>query len=57
MIAPGVTNFFRVVCILAEFAATVHVPDWAQTADLTLQPFLAWHVVLQQGNGLRVVRV
>ena len=42
---------------LAEFAATVHVPDWAQTADLTLQPFLAWHVVLQQGNGLRVVRV
>ena len=42
---------------LAEFATTVSVPSWARTADLTQQPFLSWHVVLQQGSGLRVVRV
>jgi hypothetical protein len=41
---------------LAEFAAVVQVPDWARTADLTQQPFISWHVVLQQGTGLRVVR-
>lgn len=41
---------------LADFAATAQVPDWARTANLTQQPFIAWHVVLQRGTGLRVVR-
>ena len=41
---------------LADFAATTQVPDWARTANLTQQPFIAWHVVLQRGTGLRVVR-
>jgi hypothetical protein len=41
---------------LAEFAATAHVPPWARTAALTMQPFISWHVVVQQGTGLRVVR-
>jgi hypothetical protein len=39
---------------LAEFAATAHVPTWARTAALTMQPFISWHVVVQQGTGLRV---
>jgi hypothetical protein len=41
---------------LADFAATAHVPTWARQAALTMQPFIAWHVVVQQGTGLRVVR-
>ena len=41
---------------LADFAATARVPRAARTLQLTLQPFLAWHVVLVSGNGLRVVR-
>ena len=41
---------------LAEFAATARVPDWARTTALTQQPFMSWHVVLQQGTGVRVVR-
>jgi hypothetical protein len=41
---------------LADFAATVKVPAWARTAELTAQPFIAWCVVLQRGTGLTVVR-
>eukprot|EP00775_Hariotina_reticulata_P015378 gene15378-biopygen16628 len=41
---------------LADFAATSYVPRSARTVLLTQQPFLAWHVVLSQGNGLRLVR-
>jgi hypothetical protein len=32
------------------------VPKKAQNSSLTQQPFIAWHVVLSGGNGLRVVR-
>lgn len=41
---------------LADFATTMKVPRAAQTALLTQQPFLAWHVVVRCGSGLRVVR-
>ena len=41
---------------LADFAATLKTPRTAQNALLTQQPFLAWHVVLRCGSGLRVVR-
>ena len=41
---------------LADFAATMKTPRTAQNALLTQQPFLAWHVVVRCGSGLRVVR-
>jgi len=41
---------------LADFAATVVVPRRQRTFLLTQQPFLAWHVVLVHGSGLRVMR-
>ncbi len=42
--------------ILADFAVSAVVPKRAQCLKLTQQPFVAWHVVLSGGNGLRVVR-
>ena len=42
--------------VLADFAATARVPRAARTAQLTRQPFVAWHVVATHGTGLRVVR-
>jgi hypothetical protein len=42
--------------VLADFAATAIIPRAARTLQLTQQPFLAWHIVLARGNGLRVVR-
>jgi hypothetical protein len=42
---------------LADFAATIKVPAADRTTLLTKQPFLAWHVVLVAGNGMRVVRL
>jgi hypothetical protein len=41
---------------LADFAATTTVPRALRGPALTRQPFLAWHVVLLRGSGLRVVR-
>ena len=41
---------------LADFAATVVVPKCQRTFLLTQQPFLAWHVILVHGSGLRVIR-
>ena len=41
---------------LADFAATASVPRAARGPALTRQPFLAWHVVVVRGSGLRVVR-
>lgn len=41
---------------LADFAATIKIPKSSRTLLLTAQPFLAWHVVLTAGNGMRVVR-
>ena len=41
---------------LADFAATAKVPRSARSVQLTQQPFVAWHVVVVRGNGLRVVR-
>jgi hypothetical protein len=41
---------------LADFAVSATVKRRAQGVLLTAQPFLAWHVVLVSGNGLRVVR-
>jgi hypothetical protein len=41
---------------LADFAATAYVPRASRTAGLTSHPFLAWHVVVLAGSGLRVVR-
>jgi hypothetical protein len=42
--------------VLADFAATAVVPRAARTLQLTQQPFLAWHIVLARGSGLRVIR-
>lgn len=41
---------------LIDFAVSAKVPKAARTLLLTKQPFLAWHVVVINGNGLRVVR-
>jgi hypothetical protein len=41
---------------LADFAATTRVPRRLRGVRLTAQPFIAWHVVLVVGNGLRVMR-
>ena len=41
---------------LADFAVSATVKRRAQGVLLTAQPFLAWHVVLVSGGGLRVVR-
>ncbi len=49
----AVGEFWRV---LADFAVSTVVPRRAQGVLLTQQPFIAWHVVLAGGNGLRVVR-
>jgi hypothetical protein len=49
----AVGEFWRV---LADFAVSAVVPKRAQGSKLTQQPFIAWHVVLSDGNGLRVVR-
>jgi hypothetical protein len=49
----AVGEFWRV---LADFAVSALVPKRAQGVKLTQQPFVAWHVVLSHGNGLRVVR-
>ena len=49
----AVGEFWRV---LADFAVSAVVPQRAQGVKLTQQPFIAWHVVLSNGNGLRVVR-
>jgi hypothetical protein len=42
---------------LADFAATIKVPTADRTTLLTKQPFIAWHVVLLAGNGMRVVQL
>jgi hypothetical protein len=42
--------------VLADFAVSAVVPRRVQGQLLTQQPFVAWHVVLAGGNGLRVVR-
>lgn len=49
----AVGEFWRV---LADFAVSAVVPRRVQGQLLTQQPFVAWHVVLAGGNGLRVVR-
>lgn len=49
----AVGEFWRV---LADFAVSAVVPRRVQGQSLTHQPFIAWHVVLAGGNGLRVVR-
>jgi hypothetical protein len=49
----AVGEFWRV---LADFAVSAVVPKRAHGLLLTQQPFIAWHVVLSGGNGLRVVR-
>jgi hypothetical protein len=49
----AVGEFWRV---LADFAVSAIIPKRAQGLALTQQPFIAWHVVLSGGNGLRVVR-
>jgi hypothetical protein len=49
----AVGEFWRV---LADFAASAVVPKRVQCLKLTRQPFVAWHVVLSGGNGLRLVR-
>jgi hypothetical protein len=49
----AVGEFWRV---LADFAVSAVVPKRAHCLQLTQQPFIAWHVVLPGGNGLRVVR-
>ena len=49
----AVGEFWRV---LADFAMSAVVPRRVQGQLLTQQPFIAWHVVLAGGNGLRVVR-
>jgi hypothetical protein len=49
----AVGEFWRV---LEDFAVSAVVPKRAQNSSLTQQPFIAWHVVLSGGNGLRVVR-
>jgi hypothetical protein len=42
---------------LADFAATSPIPRSARVLPaLAQQPFIAWHVVVVQGSGLRVVR-
>jgi hypothetical protein len=41
---------------LADFAATTRVPRRMRGQRLTAQPFIAWHVIVIAGNGLRVVR-
>ena len=43
--------------VLADFAATIKVPTADRTTLLTKQPFIAWHVVLLAGNGMRVVQL
>jgi hypothetical protein len=49
----AVGEFWRV---LADFAESAVVPKRAQSFKLTQQPFIAWHVVLAGGTGLKVVR-
>jgi hypothetical protein len=41
---------------LADFAATTPIPRGVHNVALTQQPFLAWHVVVARGSGLRVMR-
>lgn len=41
---------------LADFAATIKLRNADRTTLLTKQPFVAWHVLLVRGNGMRVVR-
>ena len=49
----SIQHFWRV---LADFAVSVVIPKRAQGVLLTQQPFIAWHVVLSGGTGLRVVK-
>ena len=49
----AVGEFWRV---LADFAVSAVVPQRVQGPVLTRQPFVAWHMVLVGGNGLRLVR-
>jgi hypothetical protein len=48
-----VGEFWRV---MGDFAVSAVIPKRAQGQLFTQQPFIAWHVVLVGGNGLRVVR-
>jgi hypothetical protein len=54
----AVGEFWRVLArtAIADFALSAVVPKRAQGLKLTQQPFIAWHFVLSNGNGLRVVR-
>ncbi len=49
----AVGEFWRV---MADFAVSAMVPKGAQCLKLTRQPFVAWHVVMSGGNGLRIIR-
>ena len=40
---------------LSDFAAVVRVSPGVRS-QLVTHPFISWHVIVQRGNGLRVVR-
>lgn len=42
--------------VLADLAVSVVVPDRERTASLLQQPFVVWCLLLDGGNGMRVVR-